>query len=292
MQERAQKEILNGFLLVLRPIVRMLIRFGIGYREFSEVVKTAFVDVASTDFGIRGRPTNISRVAVMTGLTRKEVRRVRDELQDGKHVVTVRNTPLWRILHNWYTKADFLDDKGLPAVLPFEGAEPSFSHLVRVTGGDIPPGAIRTELKRVGAVEETESGSLRVLKRTFLPSDSHENLVESLVQCVYPLMSTICHNTNPELSEDSWPNKTAFSNLVRPSEVNRLRRISRDQIVNFASTIDDILSSYEVLREMDGNADSNDNASIYVGAFYFEDKSGRSDLLQQFPSIDFRVADD
>ena len=71
MQDRIQQEILRGMLLVLRPMARILLRFGIGFKEFNEVAKAAFVDVASADFGIRGRPTNISRVAVMTGLTRK-----------------------------------------------------------------------------------------------------------------------------------------------------------------------------------------------------------------------------
>ena len=69
MQEKTKQSVLDAFLLMLRPVVRILLRYGIGYREFAEVTKTAFVDVASADFGIRGRPTNISRVAVMTGLS-------------------------------------------------------------------------------------------------------------------------------------------------------------------------------------------------------------------------------
>jgi len=56
MQEKLKQQVLNTFLLVMRPIVRILLRYGIGYREFVEVVKTAFVDVASSDFGLRGRP--------------------------------------------------------------------------------------------------------------------------------------------------------------------------------------------------------------------------------------------
>lgn len=76
MQEKLKQQVLDAFLLVMRPIVRILLRYGIGYREFLEVTKTAYVDVASSDFGLRGRPTNISRVAVMTGLTRKEVKRL------------------------------------------------------------------------------------------------------------------------------------------------------------------------------------------------------------------------
>ena len=68
MQNDIQRQILSAFLVALRPIAKILLRFGIGFREFAEISKTAFVDVASREYGLRGRPTNISRVAVMTGL--------------------------------------------------------------------------------------------------------------------------------------------------------------------------------------------------------------------------------
>jgi len=74
MQNTMQRQILNALLVALRPLARALLRAGIGYREFAEISKSAFVDIATKDYGLRGRPTNISRVAVMTGLTRKEVR--------------------------------------------------------------------------------------------------------------------------------------------------------------------------------------------------------------------------
>ena len=79
MQNDIQRQILGAILLVLRPLAKALLRVGVGYREFSEIAKIAFVQTATEEYGLRGRPTNISRVAVMTGLTRKEVKRVRDK---------------------------------------------------------------------------------------------------------------------------------------------------------------------------------------------------------------------
>jgi hypothetical protein len=84
MQEKLKQQVLNAFLLVLRPVVKILLRYGISFSEFAETAKIAFVDVSTSDFGIRGRPTNISRVAVMTGLTRKEVRRIRTRIEKGE----------------------------------------------------------------------------------------------------------------------------------------------------------------------------------------------------------------
>ena len=94
MQDDIQRQILDAFFVILRPIAKILLRCGIGFREFAEVSKAAFVDVASSEYGLRGRPTNISRVAVMSGLTRKEVRRIRNKIESGEHAVAVKSTPL------------------------------------------------------------------------------------------------------------------------------------------------------------------------------------------------------
>ena len=62
---------------LLRPVARLLIRNNFSFRDFNEVAKLVFVDEASKLYGIRGRPTNTSRIAVLVGLTRREVARLR-----------------------------------------------------------------------------------------------------------------------------------------------------------------------------------------------------------------------
>lgn len=270
MRDDIQRQILGAFLVVLKPVARILLRYGIGFREFSEIAKTAFVDVASSDFGLRGRPTNISRVAVMTGLTRKEVRRLRDKIADGKDTVIVKPTPMWDILHYWHADRDFLDSTGRPAKLPFAGENSSFSNLVRHYGGDIPPGAMRTELKRVGAIAEDEEGNLTVLKRTFRPKGDHESLVASLVHGVYPLIATVSHNTDPDRVGPTWTQRIAFTQAVRKDDVPRIKRITADRIGAFAESIDDLFIAYETLNEQETTED--EKTTLAVGVFYFEDR--------------------
>ncbi|MGB5689156.1 MAG: DUF6502 family protein, partial [Woeseiaceae bacterium] len=142
MQEKLKQKVLDAFLLVLRPVVKILLRYGVGVGEFVEIVKMSYVDVASSEFGIRGRPTNISRIAVMTGLTRKEFRRLRNNLDSDVQRLAVKSTPLSEVIHRWHSETDFLDKEGRPARLPFSGGENSFSDLVKRFGGDVPPGAM------------------------------------------------------------------------------------------------------------------------------------------------------
>ncbi|MBL0900763.1 MAG: hypothetical protein IBJ17_18960, partial [Reyranella sp.] len=69
--------------LLLRPLARLLIKSGVPWREFADLSKLSFVEVATREFGIRGRPTNVARVSILTGINRREVARLREILEEG-----------------------------------------------------------------------------------------------------------------------------------------------------------------------------------------------------------------
>ena len=268
MQDTLKQQVLNAFLLVLRPVARILLRYGIGYREFVEVAKTAYVDVASSDYGLRGRPTNISRVAVMTGLTRKEVKRIRDKIESGDSSISVKTTPLLDVLHHWHAQPEFTDENGNPAVLPFAGESGSFSSLVKAFGGDVPAGAMRTELKRVGVVEEDEAGNLVAVARTMRPEADHDRLITMLVHGAYALLSNIARNSNPKFAESRWANRVAHTTHLQKEDAGQLRRIAKDRITDFSEAVDDLFIAYEALHA-DETREKGD--PVAVGVFYFEE---------------------
>ena len=266
MQDKIQKQVLDAFFVVLRPIAKILLRYGIGFREFAEIAKSAFVDVATSEYGLRGRPTNMSRVAVMTGLTRKEVRRLRDKLERGEHSVVPKTTPLWDVLHNWHRDPEFQDKNGGPASLPFRGSEKSFEKLVRKFGGDIPAGAMRAELKRVGAVSESDDGELTAISNGFRPEGDQEILINSLMHLAYPALSTIGHNLDPNRPGGAWAQRVAFSRDIESSDSPTVRRICRDRIDAFSQAIDDSFLGYENAAK-----EKSKKNTVAVGVYYFED---------------------
>ena len=270
MKEDQQSNVLEAFQLVLRPVVKILLRYGIGYKAFAETVKTVFVDVGSTEFGIRGRPTNISRVAVMTGLTRKEVRRVRSKLENDDDAFTVRTTPITEILTRWYSEPDFLDGNGRPSTLLYSDGLASFSELVRRFGGDVPPGAMRTELKRTQLVDEHEDGSLSVNSRALQPQDSTDNLLTSLAHCAYPLLATIARNTEAtSIPGEGNAQFATYSLSISELDRTRVRRISYDRLSEAAVSFDDLFAAYE--SPADGSETHSDRPVVMVGLYYFEE---------------------
>jgi hypothetical protein len=151
---------------LLRPIVRLLLKAGMSWKEFADLSKTAFIEVATREFGIRGRPTNASKVALLTGINRHEVSRQQEQLAGAILPAPTYLSAAQRVLSGWHQDADYTAE-GEPRPLPESGAAPSFQDLCRRYGGDVPASALLRELRRVGAVGE-EDGKLRALMRSYI----------------------------------------------------------------------------------------------------------------------------
>src|SRR5487761_2216866 len=145
--------------LLLRPIVRVLLRAGVPFREFSELAKFAYVEIATNEFGIRGRPTNVSRTAILTGLNRRDVARIRSAAPHAM-LDSVFMSPGSRILAGWHLSGAYLDRGGKPMRLALEGEVPSFQSLVREYAPDLPYIALFKELTSSGAIELCDDGLL------------------------------------------------------------------------------------------------------------------------------------
>lgn len=171
MDKSPKSSVLLACRVLLRPIVRLLLRSGIPWKDFAEISKTAYVEVATDEFGIRGRPTNASRVAILSGLSRREVARQRDllEAEPGDAENSFMN-PAQRVLTGWHQDPQYLSADGKPREIDGSGPAPSFVDLCQRYGGDIPVTALLKELRKVGAVIETEAKKLQVLQRVYFPA--------------------------------------------------------------------------------------------------------------------------
>lgn len=168
-------------LKLLQPLARIVLHFGIGFREYIELSKAAFVAVAGEDFGVHGRPTNSSRIAAMTGLTRKEIGRIRRKIESGESAETERSSPVNEVLSAWRSVNEFLDKRGRPRRLPLKGDRASFESLVRQFGGDIPEGAVRKELQRIEVVE-LAGDTLRIRPDGLAALDTRKQLAAELLR--------------------------------------------------------------------------------------------------------------
>jgi len=62
---------------MLKPLVKLLISQGVSHGDFSDAAKDVYVEMAIRHFD-KSTKVNQSRTAILTGLTRKEVKNVID----------------------------------------------------------------------------------------------------------------------------------------------------------------------------------------------------------------------
>jgi hypothetical protein len=194
-----RNQILSAVRHVLRPLVRMLLRNGVTWHEFVEMGKEVFVQVAREDYGIQGRPTNTARVALITGLGRREVTRLKDVLLGERAREEAAPSRISQILTAWHLDAQFADNEGKPATLPATGDGPSMTTLLRLHAGDSPHGAIIKELEELKLVQRTAEG-FRVLAREYIRSPTDPDMVHQACTAMHDHAATIAYNVDAKRS--------------------------------------------------------------------------------------------
>lgn len=258
-------------------MAKLLLRSGITYQQFESAAKRAFVAEASSDTESRSRPTNTSRIAVRTGLSRKEVRKIREQssaiMVTAAESIADRSGPLARVLHAWHVDRRFLTDDGKPRDLDFQDEAIGFNALVRSVAGDVPPGAVRTELRRAGAVIELDDGRLRATKRYYVPGNVGEKAITVLSGMVFPLTSGIVHNSDPGRTEEGFIQRFAFSQNLPSDKVAEFRQWSRQDATTFIERMDDWLAQHET-NELNVETESSlGTRTVGIGVFYYEGPS-------------------
>jgi hypothetical protein len=214
--------------LLLRPVVRLLVRCGITWKELAELVKLVYVEVVAADFGKRGRPTNASRIAILTGLSRREVKRLKDLLGkqgNAKFMAVERINHASRLLSGWYQDPEFRSAaNGKPRLLPLEG-DGSFAALAKRYAPDIPPTAMLKELRGVGAIRITPEGKVRALARYFMPMTLDPDAVVRVGSVLRDLADNVVYN---QLRAEGEPSR--FEG--RATNV-RVRRVARKAFASY-----------------------------------------------------------
>lgn len=238
---------LVAFRLALRPLVRVLLRNGVTWKEAAEVCKQTYVEVARDDYGVHGRPTNASRIAILTGLSRHEVKRVHDSLADGEPVALERMNRATRLLGGWHIDTDFCDAAGAPTDLAFDSGANSFNDLCRRYAPDIPATAMLKELQRVGAVTEIADGVFRATMRYYMPDSQDPDAVLRTGSVLEDIGNTAAFNLDRdnEAAEPTRFEGRATSADVRASAVKEFRAYLEDEAQGLLERVDDWLSRNE-----------------------------------------------
>ncbi|NOZ26285.1 MAG: hypothetical protein GXO94_09385 [Nitrospirae bacterium] len=265
--EDVKKAIASTLVRLLRPLMRILLKNNIPYGTFADIARWVYVDVASRDFTVPGRKQTISRIATITGLTRKEVKRLKEIDAPDDLGAAERYNRAVRVIGGWLRDARFVDGDGAPLVLPFEGEDVSFSTLVRAYSGDVPPRAILDEMLRAGIVE-VEDRRVRLINRGYIVRKGEVEKFGIMGRDVSELIATIHHNITSDPSDAFLQRKVSYDNI--PVEVYpEVRRRITEMAAEFVDSMDRVISAYD--RDVNPSIEGTGRKRLGIGVFYFEE---------------------
>lgn len=261
--------IFKAFRHFIRPIIRFLLRHGVTWDEFSELSKDAYVDVARDGYGLQGRPTNNSRVALMTGLSRREVARIRDRLLDDVEDPADRSgNRISKILTGWHVDRDFTDENGQPKELPPTGENASMAGLLKRYAGDLPHSAVTKEMQQQGLIEFTANGNLRALKRDYTYMAFDPEIVQQMSVSIHDHAATLDHNLNEERKTPRRFEGLADNTRISSRSARTFLKLVETRGMDFLQEIDGWLSAHEIDEE---NSTSGHEVRMGVGVYLIYD---------------------
>jgi len=247
---------------LLLPLVRLLLRNGVTYVEFSEMAKQAYVDVANKDFAVPGKKQSQTRVSVLTGIHRHEVAKLlkRDRSAEPH---SDRHHRAARIISAWMTDPKF-SENGVAREL---SVDKEFAALVSEYGADVTTRSVLDELERVGAVARNGKESVALLVSAFTPQDSDEDLLLILGDSVADLLATFDHNLTVPKSEGHLQMSVVYSNL--PDDVlKNLELVSRDRAMSFLTELNQFFATQD--RDSNASVEGTGRNRAGVGLYYFQ----------------------
>lgn len=260
--------ILHALEHCLKPIARLCIHFGIDHRNLSEMMKAAFVNVAKEEFKVNGKSQTDSRIALLTGVHRKDVRRLlgrAPEKTTGRQQGLVAN-----LISQWLNTAELLEEHGEPKPIP-RNPHPdfkiSFFSLAESLTNDIHPRALMDECINRGIVNLTDDGMVHLVMESLTPADDLEEKAHIFGQTIHDHISAAEDNLCRE--KPIYLNKFICCEGLTELEVKEIEAAARKAAMNALKHVNN-----QALNQKQENSREADlpEYRIHFGTYFYSNR--------------------
>jgi len=208
---------------VMRPLVRLMLRKGVTYLVFADLLKEVFVEVADREFRLGEKAPSDSRISLLTGVHRKDVRRLRST-GDPAASMLPENITFGAQLVNAWASAPFCNDAGQPQPLPrlaSVGGDRSFDALVAKVSTDIRARVVLDEWLRLGIVRLDEKERVHLEAQAFVPQKGFDEKAAYLGHNLHDHACAAVHNLSSE--GPAFFERSVHYDALAPMSVEALR---------------------------------------------------------------------
>jgi hypothetical protein len=241
---------------VLRPLARLMIDHGLQHSSMVELLKKALVDEAVASYGPSEKASTDTRIALLTGLHRKDVRRLREA--PAERGMAAPMVPVAAaVVGRWISDPRFLsaDKSPMPLARTPKLANPGvpdFPTLVAEVSRDVGARAVLDELQRLGVVTVNDDGQVLLKDTAFVPQEGLSESCHFLATNVSDQLSTAVHNMSPNRTLPVMLEQSAFAADLSHAQVDALHQLARRL---WAGVLQQFLQSATVAEQRSEGAD-------------------------------------
>ncbi len=251
---------------ILRPLIKLLLNHGITYPYLTNLLKSLYLDVATREFQLADKSLTDSRLSLLTGLHRKDVKRLTNIPESASNMPAVASLAA-TLIARWSADPEYLDESGQPRTLPRFAAEGkvSFESLVTGVNKDIRPRSFLDEWLRLGIVRMDENNHLHLSSAAFIPAQGADEMSFYFGQNIHDHLSATVHN----LTQSSAPflERSVYYDNLTPESVAKLSELSRTLGMRTLQTIN--RQALESERSDQGKSEANHRMNF--GIYFFSE---------------------
>jgi hypothetical protein len=219
-----------------RPLVRLCIRHGISFQDFTNALRYVFVDSANDDY-LAETKGSASRIAILTGIPRAEVEAIQDVEPESKSNAALMSASA-AILSAWHSDPDFTGPYGIPLELPYSSLS-GFDGLAERYGNGVPTEDILDDLIQAGCVARGKGGTVKVIRRSYISGKVDPVSIGFAGRSLKHFAETLEYNLDREDSPDKRFQRQFISTLgIRKSDLPAFNELLKESGQKFLEDLD------------------------------------------------------
>ena len=222
---KTQAALVKAVVMLCKPLIRLLIEKGMTFPQFRELMKELYVEVADKHFSLDGEKPSDSRIFVLTGVHRKDVKRIRQQAEQENSPIISSASLSGEIVARWASMPEYLDDKGKPRPLLKSGNnnEVGFTQLVSSVNKDVRPKVILEEWLRLNIVR-LKDDYVVLNKSAFVTNKEFTEMAYYLGHNVHDHIASCVSNILEE--SDPMLERSVYYASLTENSVNKLNTIA------------------------------------------------------------------
>jgi hypothetical protein len=222
---KTQAALVKAVVMLCKPLIRLLIEKGMTFPQFRELMKELYVEVADKHFSLDGEKPSDSRIFVLTGVHRKDVKRIRQQAEMENSPIISSASLSGEIVARWASMPEYLDDKGKsrPLLKSGNNNEVGFTQLVSSVNKDVRPKVILEEWLRLNIVR-LKDDYVVLNKSAFVTNKEFTEMAYYLGHNVHDHMASCVSNILAE--SDPMLERSVYYASLTENSVNKLNTLA------------------------------------------------------------------